>query len=75
MSKYNLTDIFEGMSNDEMSKAQEADRLEKVLRFRDCNNFEIPTNKNHIEDFVYLSKNQNLNNVVNSTLLKSMFFL
>ena len=29
MSKYNLTDIFEGMSNDEMSKAQEADRLEK----------------------------------------------
>ena len=29
MSKYNLIDIFEGMSNDEMSKAQEADRLEK----------------------------------------------
>ena len=28
MSKYNLINIFEGMSNDEMSKAQEADRLE-----------------------------------------------
>jgi hypothetical protein len=27
MSKYNLIDIFEGMSDDEMSKAQEADRL------------------------------------------------
>ena len=27
MSKYNLVDIFEGMSSDEMSKAQEADRL------------------------------------------------
>ena len=27
MSKYNLIDIFEGMSSDEMSKAQEADRL------------------------------------------------
>ena len=28
MSKYNLVDIFEGMSSDEMSKAKEADRLE-----------------------------------------------
>ena len=27
MSKYNLIDIFEGMSSDEMSKAKEADRL------------------------------------------------
>jgi hypothetical protein len=46
-------------------------RNRRVLRFRDCNNFEVPANKNHIEDFVYLSKSQNLNNVVDSTLLKS----
>jgi hypothetical protein len=46
-------------------------RNRRVLRFKDCNNFEIPSNKNHIEDFVYLLKNKSLNNVVDSTLLKT----
>ena len=29
-------------------------RYRKVLKFKDCNVFEIPVNTNHIEDFVYL---------------------
>jgi len=29
-------------------------RHRKVLRFKDCNNYEVPYNTNHMEDFVYL---------------------
>jgi hypothetical protein len=28
MSRYNLTDLYEGMTNDEFAAAKEADRLE-----------------------------------------------
>ena len=44
MSKYNLIDIFEGMSDDERSKAQEADRLK--------DHPERDTIKNRINPFV-----------------------
>ena len=45
-------------------------RYRKVLRFRDCNNFEVPVNTDLFEDFVYLSGKKNLNDLVNSTLNK-----
>lgn len=45
-------------------------RFRKVLKFTDCNNFEIPIEKRNIEDFVYLSKTKNLDDVVNDTLSK-----
>lgn len=44
-------------------------RYKRVLRFTDCNNFEVPINKNHIEDFAYLSKKDPLA-AYNSTLNK-----
>lgn len=44
-------------------------RYKKVLRFRDCNNFEVPVDRNHMEDFAYLSKKDPLS-AFNSTLNK-----
>ena len=46
----------------------ESNRLNKVLKFTDCNNFTIPSNPSHYEDFIYLSKND-LNNSINDVLL------
>lgn len=43
-------------------------RLRKVLKFRDCNNFEVPINTTMMEDFVYLGYRKNLNDLVDSTL-------
>ncbi len=42
-------------------------RYRKVLRFRDCNNFEIPANPINIEGFVYLSKHKPIMQAINST--------
>ena len=46
----------------------ESNRLNKVLKFTDCNNLTIPSNPSHYEDFIYLSKND-LNNSINDVLL------
>lgn len=46
-------------------------RIRKVLRFRDCNNFEIPVNTGIMEDFVYLSGKKNINDLIDSTLSKT----
>jgi hypothetical protein len=45
----------------------EANRLERVLKFTDCNDFKIPINPTHFEDFVYF-KNKNINDNVYKTL-------
>ena len=47
-------------------------RLRRVLRYADCNNFETPVNKNHLEDFVHFTKKpgKNLDSIINSTLNK-----
>jgi len=46
-------------------------RYKKVLRFKDCDNFEVPSDSNNFEDFVYLSNKKNLNDAVNSALLNA----
>ena len=56
-------DDMEGIDLDD-----EANRFNKVLKFTDCNDFTIPSNPSHYEDFVYLSKN-NLDDAVNDVLL------
>lgn len=56
-------DDVEGIDLDD-----EANRFNKVLKFTDCNNFTIPSNPSHYEDFVYLSKN-NLDDAVNDVFL------
>ncbi len=43
-------------------------RFRKVLKFKDCNNFEIPVNKTMMEDFVYLGYKKNINDLVDSTI-------
>jgi hypothetical protein len=43
-------------------------RYRKVLRFRDCGNFEIPLSAEGFEDFVYLSGNHNLNSAVSNAI-------
>ncbi len=42
-----------------------------VLKFRDCDNFEIPVNTDNIEDFVFLSSTSNINDVVDNTIRKA----
>ena len=56
-------DDMEGIDLDD-----EANRFNKVLKFTDCNNFTIPSNPAHYEDFVYQSKN-NLDDAVNDVFL------
>jgi len=46
-------------------------RKRRVLKFADCNNFEIPTNSNHMEDFTYLLDSKNIDENVNNTLKKA----
>jgi hypothetical protein len=43
-------------------------RFRKVLKFKDCDNFETPVNPTTIEDFVYFSNKKPLNELVDSTL-------
>ena len=46
-------------------------RYKKVLRFKDCNNFESISDTTHFEDFVFLSTKKKLNDAVNSALLNA----
>lgn len=59
---FNFNDV-EGIDLDD-----EDARLRKVLKFRDCNNFEIPTDNSIVEDFVYFTKKKSLDDLVVSTL-------
>lgn len=45
-------------------------RYRRVLRFKDCYNFEIPVDDTHIEDFIYLTKNKNPKLAVDDILNK-----
>jgi hypothetical protein len=56
-------DDVEGIDLDD-----EDSRFRKVLKFKDCDNFETPVNPTTIEDFVYFSNKKPLNELVDSTL-------
>ena len=45
-------------------------RMNRVLRFVDCGNFSTPINNSHIEDFVYLSTKNNIDDTINNALNK-----
>ena len=64
-SYFNFDDV-EGIDLDD-----EDARFRKVLKFTDCNNFEIPVNTSMLEDFVFLSSKKNLNELVNSTISRT----
>jgi len=59
-------DDVEGIDLDD-----EDSRFRKVLKFRDCDNFETPVNPSTIEDFVYFSNKKPLNELVDSTLSRT----
>jgi len=46
-------------------------RKRKVLRFKDCNNYEVPYNASIMEDFVYLEDKINKNEWIRKTLDKA----
>jgi hypothetical protein len=46
-------------------------RKRKVLRFADCNNYEVPYNTSHIEDFIYLENKTNTRSWIEGTLNKA----
>jgi hypothetical protein len=46
-------------------------RYRKVMRFKDCNNFEVPVNNSILEDFVYFSDKKTLDDAINSALNKT----
>ncbi len=50
---------------------EEDARRRKVLIFKDCDNFEVPYNVNHMEDFIYLEGKRPINEWVNLTLDKA----
>ena len=43
-------------------------RHRRVLKFKDCDNYEIPIDKNHIEDFVYFYDQNNIEDSITNTL-------
>lgn len=45
-------------------------RYRRVLRFKDCYNFEVDADDTHIEDFVYLMKNKDPKKAIDDTLNK-----
>jgi hypothetical protein len=59
-------DSVEGIDLDD-----EDSKVRRVLKFTDCNNFELPVNDRHFEDFVYLTDKQTINDVVDGALSKS----
>jgi hypothetical protein len=48
---------------------EEQNRYKKVLKFTDCENYEVKLNPQHYEDFVYLSNKNNIFDTINDTLL------
>ena len=62
-SYFNFDDV-EGIDLDD-----EKDRLDKVLKFRDCSNYKIPTNPTHFEDFA--NDDSDLDSSVNDALLNA----
>jgi len=46
-------------------------RLRRVLKFVDCDNFEIPIDNTKMDDFIYVSKKKSLNELIENTLEKA----
>jgi len=46
-------------------------RYRSVLKFVDCDNFEVPVNENILEDFVYFADKKNIENLIDETLDKA----
>lgn len=66
-----VEDYFDFDNIDDIDYEKEDALLRNVLKFVDCENFEISINPDNIEDFVYLSTKKTLDDLVNETLEKT----
>ena len=62
-------DYFEFNEIDNVYFEGENDIYERVIRFKDCDNIEINLSTQHIEDFVFQCEFNEINNVINDTLM------
>jgi hypothetical protein len=62
---------FDFESTEGIDVDEEAARYNKVLKFKDCNNYEVNINPQHFEDFVYMAQKKNINDAINDALLHS----
>jgi hypothetical protein len=65
-----IQDYFDFNDVEGIDLDDEDSALRRVLKFRDCDNFEIPMNPNHIEDFSYLLDSKTLDENVDAALNK-----
>lgn len=66
-----ITEYFDFDSTEGIDLDEESARFNKVLKFKDCNNYEVKINPQHFEDFAYTSQKKNINDAVNDALLHS----
>lgn len=66
-----IDDYFDFDIIDDVDFETEDARIRNVIKFIDCNNFEIPTNTEIIEDFSFLTKKRNIDDLVDETLEKT----
>jgi diacylglycerol kinase len=66
-----IDSYFDFESTEGIDVDEETARYNKVLKFKDCNNYEVKINPQHFEDFVYMSQKKNINDAVNDALLHS----
>lgn len=62
---------FDFESTEGIDVDEESARYNKVLKFKDCNNYEVKINPQHFEDFIYMSQKKNINDAINDALLHS----
>lgn len=69
--EYDEQNLFDFDDTNGVDMDEENNVYNRVLKFRDCNNFEVPLNENYPEDFVYLLNKQPIDENVFNTLNKA----
>lgn len=67
----NLEDYFDFDNTDDIDFDEEDAIIRNVLKFTDCNNFEVPINNLIIEDFVYEISTKSIDDLIDDTLNKT----
>jgi len=70
--EYDIQNYFDFDDVEGIDLDDEDSLRRRVLKFRDCDNFEIPLNSNHMEDFAYLLDKKPIDENVNNTLNKAV---
>ena len=68
--EYDISNYFDFDDVEGIDLDDEDAKKRRVLKFTDCDNFEIPINSNHMEDFAYMLDKKTLDENINNTLNK-----